>query len=86
MQDGGGPAAAGLEDEANSLKGQLLKSLPVKADRARQWLNEVSTGIMTAGRSEGGGDTPAVKREQIAANWASRGFSCELWTYPPGQR
>ena len=25
-------------------------------------------------------------REQIAADWAKRGFSCELWTDPPGQR
>ena len=25
-------------------------------------------------------------REQIAANWEARGFSCELWTDPPGQR
>ena len=25
-------------------------------------------------------------RTQIAADWASRGFSCDLWTDPPGQR
>ena len=25
-------------------------------------------------------------REQIAADWAAREFSCELWTDPPGQR
>jgi quercetin dioxygenase-like cupin family protein len=25
-------------------------------------------------------------REQIAADWEARGFSCELWTDPPGQR
>ena len=25
-------------------------------------------------------------RTKIAADWASRGFSCELWTDPPGQR
>ncbi len=25
-------------------------------------------------------------RQQIADNWKSRGFSCELWTDPPGQR
>ena len=24
-------------------------------------------------------------RQQIADNWMSRGFSCELWTDPPGQ-
>jgi hypothetical protein len=29
---------------------------------------------------------PAVNREQIAAAWASRGFSCDLWTDLPGQR
>ena len=29
---------------------------------------------------------PAVNREQIAADWASRGLSCDLWTDPPGQR
>lgn len=25
-------------------------------------------------------------RQQIAANWASRGFNCELWSDAPGQR
>jgi len=25
-------------------------------------------------------------RQQIETDWASRGFSCELWTDPPGQR
>ena len=25
-------------------------------------------------------------RQQIAADWAARGFSCDLWTDPPGQR
>lgn len=25
-------------------------------------------------------------RQQIAADWAARGFSCELWTDPPGRR
>ncbi len=25
-------------------------------------------------------------RQQIAADWAARGCSCELWTDPPGQR
>lgn len=27
-----------------------------------------------------------MSREQIATDWASRGFSCDLWTDPPGQR
>lgn len=27
-----------------------------------------------------------IDRSHIAAAWASRGFSCELWTDPPGQR
>ena len=27
-----------------------------------------------------------VDRQVLAADWASRGFSCELWTDPPGQR
>ena len=27
-----------------------------------------------------------VDREQIAADWAARGFSCDLWTDPSGQR
>jgi mannose-6-phosphate isomerase-like protein (cupin superfamily) len=27
-----------------------------------------------------------IDRKQVAANWASRGFSCDLWTDPPGQR
>jgi len=25
-------------------------------------------------------------RQQIAADWDARGFSCELWTDPPNQR
>ncbi len=25
-------------------------------------------------------------RQKIAATWAARGFSCDLWTDPPGQR
>ena len=25
-------------------------------------------------------------QHQIADDWAARGFSCELWTDPPGQR
>jgi len=28
---------------------------------------------------------PAINREQIATDWASRGFICDLWTDPPGQ-
>ncbi len=27
----------------------------------------------------------AIKQERVAEDWASRGFSCELWTDPPGQ-
>ena len=27
-----------------------------------------------------------IDQKQIAANWAKRGFSCELWTDPPGRR
>lgn len=27
-----------------------------------------------------------IDRQKIAVNWAARGFSCELWTDPPGQR
>ena len=25
-------------------------------------------------------------RQKIAADWEARGFSCDLWTDPPGQR
>ena len=28
----------------------------------------------------------AVEPETIASNWAARGFSCDLWTDPPGQQ
>lgn len=28
----------------------------------------------------------ATDRKQIAKHWATRGFSCELWVDPPGQR
>ena len=27
-----------------------------------------------------------IDREQIAAGWATRGFSCETWVDPPGKR
>ncbi len=27
-----------------------------------------------------------IEQTEVAANWAARGFSCELWTDPPGQR
>jgi mannose-6-phosphate isomerase-like protein (cupin superfamily) len=27
-----------------------------------------------------------IDRKQVAANWASRGFSCDVWTDPSGQR
>jgi quercetin dioxygenase-like cupin family protein len=27
-----------------------------------------------------------TNREQTAADWSQRGFSCDLWTDPPGQR
>jgi quercetin dioxygenase-like cupin family protein len=29
---------------------------------------------------------PAPDRERIAADWAARGFSCAVWSDPPGQR
>jgi len=29
---------------------------------------------------------PMINRHQIAEDWSSRGFSCELWTDSPGQR
>ena len=27
-----------------------------------------------------------TERGQIAADWAARGFTCDLWTDPPGWR
>jgi quercetin dioxygenase-like cupin family protein len=27
-----------------------------------------------------------LDRAKIAAEWAARGFTCDLWTDPPGQR
>ena len=27
-----------------------------------------------------------IDRKRVAADWAARGFSCDLWTDPPGQR
>jgi quercetin dioxygenase-like cupin family protein len=27
-----------------------------------------------------------IDRQQIAPDWAARGFSCDLWNDPPGQR
>jgi uncharacterized cupin superfamily protein len=34
----------------------------------------------------GGPDMPEPDRTTTAADWASRGFGCDLWTDPPGQR
>lgn len=28
----------------------------------------------------------AVDRDRVGSEWAARGFSCDLWTDPPGQR
>jgi mannose-6-phosphate isomerase-like protein (cupin superfamily) len=36
--------------------------------------------------SEGEGTMKTIDREQVAADWAARGFSCELWVDPPRQR
>ena len=30
--------------------------------------------------------TKPVDRTSVAQDWASRGFSCDLWVDPPGQR
>jgi quercetin dioxygenase-like cupin family protein len=27
-----------------------------------------------------------IDREKVARHWASRGFTCDLWVDPPGQR
>ena len=27
-----------------------------------------------------------IDREKVAADWTARGFSCDLWVDPPGQR
>jgi quercetin dioxygenase-like cupin family protein len=29
---------------------------------------------------------PTVDRERVAADWAARGFGCDLWVDPPGRR
>lgn len=29
---------------------------------------------------------PAIDRSKIAADWQARGFGCDLWVDPPGQR
>ena len=29
---------------------------------------------------------PSASRDQVATDWASRGFGCDLWTDPPGQQ
>jgi mannose-6-phosphate isomerase-like protein (cupin superfamily) len=31
-------------------------------------------------------NVPVNEQSKIAAEWAGRGFTCELWTDPPGQR
>jgi quercetin dioxygenase-like cupin family protein len=41
---------------------------------------------MTVEITRGGLTMAEPDRNKIAADWASRGFSCDLWTDPPGQR
>jgi quercetin dioxygenase-like cupin family protein len=41
---------------------------------------------MTVTIISGGSSMAELDRERIAADWAARGFSCELWTDPPAQR
>lgn len=41
---------------------------------------------MTSGSSQGGPQMAEPDRTKIAADWARRGFSCDLWTDPLGQR
>jgi quercetin dioxygenase-like cupin family protein len=31
------------------------------------------------------GSRPGSGRKKVAADWASRGYRCDLWTDPPGQ-
>jgi len=35
--------------------------------------------------SAGSSTMAELDRQKIEADWASHGFSCELWTDPPGQ-
>jgi len=28
----------------------------------------------------------SIDQKQVAADWAKRGFSCDLWIYPPGRQ
>jgi len=37
--------------------------------------------------TQDGGDhmTDKPDRHKVAADWAARGFSCDIWTDPPGQ-
>ena len=28
----------------------------------------------------------AINREEVSRKWSARGFSCDLWVDPPGQR
>jgi hypothetical protein len=65
---------------ALSTKGDRL-AFPTPSDRVHR---------VPAPRSFGGCARSAGKtmtdRQQIATDWASRGFSCDLWTDPPGPR
>src|SRR5262249_24678581 len=49
---------------------------------------QVATGLGSKGEgvSEGRGTMLTVDREQVAAAWAARGFSCDVWVDPPGWR
>ena len=45
----------------------------------------MADGFAGAGGEGDGRGGRVIDREQIADDWATRGFSCELWTDPPGQ-
>jgi mannose-6-phosphate isomerase-like protein (cupin superfamily) len=40
---------------------------------------------MTAETTNGGPAMAEPDRKRITADWAARGFICDLWTDPPGQ-
>ena len=45
-----------------------------------------SVEVINRGAFENCVTMPTINREEVAAYWAKRGFSCDLWIDPPGKR
>jgi mannose-6-phosphate isomerase-like protein (cupin superfamily) len=64
-----------------------LTRSPLDLDRDRHDVCRSPGGsLRLIGPGTGHLDMGITDRDQFAADWAQRGFSCDLWIDPPGQR